>query len=166
MSGKGQTARYTIGTHKPGPPAATPNKALERLGEPVVVPVMAEHQIVQAWQTARALAESDGFGQVLTYYVVTSVAELANNLVLHTSQGGTISIVLVRHHRRRGIEVVAEDQGPGIADIPQAMQDGFSTIGGLGSGLPGVTRLMDECEITSTPGIGTRVVARKWQPCA
>ncbi|WP_256872783.1 anti-sigma regulatory factor [Candidatus Entotheonella palauensis] len=135
------------------------------MGQPMVVPVTAEHQVIQAWQTVRTLAESDGFGRVVTYYVVTSVAELANNLVLHASRGGTISMVLVRQGDRKGIEVVAEDDGPGIADISQALQDGFSTIGGMGSGLPGVVRLMDECEITSTLGSGTRVVARKWQPC-
>ncbi len=77
-----------------------------------------------------------------------------------------LEVVLVQHDGRRGIEVVAEDQGPGIADVPQAMQDGFSTIGGLGSGLPGVARLMDECKIASAPGVGTRIVARKWWPCA
>ena len=64
-----------------------------------------------------------------------------------------------------GIEVVAEDDGPGIPDVGLAMQDGFSTSGGLGGGLPGVERLMDEFEITSAAGAGTRVVARKWQPC-
>lgn len=138
----------------------------ERVGEPVAVPVTVEHEVVKAWQTARTLAEADGFGRVLTYYVVTSVAELANNLVLHASRGGTISVVLARHGGRRGIEVIAEDEGPGIADVSRAIQDGFSTTGSLGSGLPGVVRLMDECEITSTIGIGTRIVARKWQPCA
>lgn len=103
---------------------------------------------------------------MITYYIVTSVAELANNLFLHATRGGAISVVLVQHDGRRGIEVVAEDQGPGIADVPQAMQDGFSTIGGLGSGLPSVARLMDECKIASAPGVGTRIVARKWRPCA
>ncbi len=149
----------------PSLPSAS-SAELERIGDPVVVPVTAEYQVVKAWQTVRGLAEADGFGRVLTYYVVTSVAELANNLVLHASRGGTISAVLVRRAGRRGIEIIAEDEGPGIADVSQAMQDGFSTIGGLGSGLPGVVRLMDECEITSTIGIGTRIVARKWRPCA
>ncbi len=167
MSGKTQLLQdqitsYTIDTHKPAPPV----EELERLGEPVVVSVTAEHHVVQAWQTVRSVAEAAGFGQVLTYYIVTSVAELANNLVLHATRGGTISVVSVQHNGRRGIEVVAEDQGPGIADVPRAMQDGYSTIGGLGSGLPGVARLMDECKIASAPGIGTRIIARKWRPCA
>ncbi len=157
-----QDKTYTIGTHEPESPATAP----ERIGEPVVVPVTSEHHVIQAWQTARALAESAGFGRVRTYDVVTSVAEVANNLVFHATRGGAISVVLIQDNGRQGIEVVAEDQGPGIADVARAMQDGFSTIGSLGSGLPGVARLMDECEITSTPGIGTRVVARKWLPCA
>ena len=138
----------------------------ERVGEPVVVAVTAEHHVIQAWQTARALAEANGFGRVFTYYVVTSVAELANNLWLHATRGGVITLASIRRDGCRGIEIVAEDEGPGIADVARAMQDGFSTIGSLGSGLPGVARLMDECEISSALGVGTRVVARKWQPCA
>ncbi len=86
-----QTTLYTIGAHKPGAPTVGP----EQLGEPIVIPVTAEHHVVHAWQTVRSIAESDGFGQVPTYYVITSVAELANNLVLHTSRGGTISVVRV-----------------------------------------------------------------------
>lgn len=140
--------------------------APERTGEPVVVPVTAEHHVVQAWQKTRELAAAHGFGRVMTYYIVTSVAELANNLWLHASRGGTITLAPVRRGAHRGIEVIAADEGPGIADVPQAMQDGFSTTGGLGSGLPGVARLMDECEVTSSVGVGTRIVARKWQPCA
>jgi len=64
---------------------------------------------------------------------------------------------------RRGVELVAQDEGPGIADIPLALSEGYSTGGGLGCGLPGVQRLMDDFEINSTPGLGTRIVARKWQ---
>jgi len=64
-----------------------------------------------------------------------------------------------------GIEIIAEDDGPGIENLELALQDGFSTIEGLGSGLPGVKRLVDEFEITSTLGVGTRIVARKWQTC-
>ncbi len=112
-----------------------------------------------------ALTEAVGFGQTRTSYVATAVSELANNLFFHASRGGTITLTPLKREGEIGIEVVAEDDGPGVPDVEQAMQDGFSTSGGLGGGLPGVKRLMDEFEITSTVGVGTRIVARKWQPC-
>ena len=96
------------------------------------------------------------------FYVATSVSELANNLFFHAAGGGTITLSAVRRDGQRGIEVIAEDDGPGIPEVELAMQDGFSTNGGLGGGLPGAKRLMDEFEITSTVAGGTRIVARKW----
>ncbi len=133
--------------------------------EPVIVRVTGEYHVAQARQAAQALAEAIGFKQVATYYVATCVSELANNLFFHAAPGGTITLAVVRRSDAIGIEVIAEDDGPGIPDVELAMQDGYSTSGGLGGGLPGVKRLMDEFEITSTVGVGTRVVARKWQPC-
>ncbi len=132
--------------------------------EPVIIQVTGEHHIAQARQAAKALAEAIGFKRVLTYYVATSVSELAGNLFFHATRGGTITLVASRRNGKVNIEVIAEDEGPGIPDVKQAMQDGFSTNGGLGGGLPGVERLMDEFEITSAVGVGTRIVARKWQP--
>jgi len=131
----------------------------------VIVQVTEEHHIAKARQMAKTLAEDTGFKEVTTFYVATSVSELANNLFFHTTQGGTIALVVVRRNGEIGIEVVSEDNGPGIPDVKRAMEDGFTTNGGLGGGLPGVARLMDEFEITSTVGVGTRIVARKWQPC-
>ncbi|MBL7062630.1 MAG: ATP-binding protein [Anaerolineae bacterium] len=131
----------------------------------VTIPVIEEHHIAQARQAAAALAEEIGFKRVLVYYVATSVSELANNLFFHTPRGGRVTLTALRREGEVGIEVVAEDDGPGIPDVALALQDGFSTSGGLGGGLPGVERLMDEFEITSAAGAGTRVVARKWQPC-
>jgi serine/threonine-protein kinase RsbT len=95
---------------------------------------------------------------------VTAVSELAHNLHFHTHLGGTISLAALDEGGRIGVEVVSEDQGPGIPDIDLAMQDGFSTNRGLGGGLPGVRRLMDEFSIRSEVGVGTRVVARLWRP--
>ncbi|MFQ5638235.1 MAG: ATP-binding protein [bacterium] len=130
----------------------------------MIIQVNKEHHISQARLAVRRLAGEIGFRQVATYYVATSVTELANNLFFHTTQGGTISLAALRTNGKIGIEIIAEDQGPGIPDVKLAMQDDFSTNGGLGGGLPGVERLMDEFEITSTVGVGTWVVARKWQP--
>jgi len=128
----------------------------------VIVSVNEEYHIAQARQEARALTEMLDFKQATTFYVATSVSELANNLVFHATRGGTISLVALERNSKIGIEVIAEDDGPGIIDVKQAMEDGFSTNGGLGGGLPGVERLMDEFEINSTVGVGTRIVARKW----
>jgi len=141
------------------------NAAAVRTREPVVVRVTTEYHVALARRAAKSLAESVGFKRVAMYYVATSVSELATNLCFHTRRGGTITLIAVRRNGEVGIEVIAEDDGPGIPDVNQAVQDGYSTGAGLGGGLPGVRRLMDEFEITSTVGVGTRVVARKWQPC-
>ncbi len=131
--------------------------------KPVVVPVTKEHHVAQARMAAKALANSLGLSEVAVYSIATAVSELANNLFFHTSRGGTIRLSTVRHNGNVGLEIMAEDEGPGIADVELVMQDGFTTNGGLGGGLPGVERLMEEFEITSALGAGTRVVARMWQ---
>ncbi len=131
----------------------------------VVIAVMEKWHVVQAQRAAKALAWSAGLSQVAVFCFATSVSELANNLFFHTREGGTITLRAVRQNGSVGVEVVAEDDGPGIANVDSAMQDGFTTNGGLGGGLPGVERLMDEFEIESQVGAGTRVVARKWELC-
>lgn len=131
--------------------------------ETMTIRVTEEHHIAQARQAAKALAQAVGFRQVAVYYVATSVSELANNLYFHTLEGGTLTMRPLRRGPRVGLEVVARDSGPGIEDLEVALQDGYSTNGGLGGGLPGVRRLMDEFEITTSPQ-GTRIVARKWRP--
>jgi len=131
--------------------------------ESVVIQVTKEIDIARARQKCKAVAEAIGFKQVVTQYVATSVSELANNLFFHATRGGTITLVPISRNGEAGIEIIAEDDGPGIPNVKLAVQDDFSTNGGLGGGLPGVERLMDEFEITSTVGVGTRVVARKWQ---
>lgn len=133
--------------------------------ESVIIHVTEEYHVARARQAAVALAQEIGLERAVTYQVATSVSELANNLFFHTARGGRITLTALGQNDRVGIEVIAEDDGPGIPDVEQAMRDGFSTSGGLGSGLPGVKRLMDEFEITSAVGVGTRVVVRRWQPC-
>lgn len=143
---------------------ANPSAAskLERL---VTVAVTVQHHVGQARRMARALAAEIGLSKAAASCVAASVSELGNNLFFHTPEGGTITLAAVDRSDAVGLEVIVEDQGPGIADLDAALQDGFSTNRGLGSGLPGVRRLMDEFEISSTVGVGTRIVARKWQPC-
>lgn len=96
-------------------------------------------------------------------FVATVISELARNIVLYAGRG-EITLRLVEKAGRRGITVIASDEGPGIADIGQVLQDGYSTSGGLGLGLPGVRRLMDEFEIVSEVGRGSTVTTTKWSP--
>ena len=129
------------------------------------VTVNKEPHIAKARIAAKLLAKSIRFLDVETGCVATSVSELANNLLIHTTKGGTITMIAIKQNGKDGIEIIAEDEGPGIPDLKQAMQDGFSTNRGLGGGLPGVKRLMDEFHISSEVGTGTRIVTRKWQQC-
>ncbi len=129
----------------------------------MVFRVTQEHHIAQVRQAAAALAEETGFSRAATFAVATAVSELASNLFFHASGGGMIQISAVEERGGFWLEVLSEDQGPGIPDISLAMQDGYSTRGGLGGGLPGVKRLMDEFEISSKVDVGTRIVTRKWK---
>jgi serine/threonine-protein kinase RsbT len=113
-------------------------------------------------QAAIGMAQFAGFKRSSVFSVGTAVTELATNLILHTNHGGEIFLSLLEVEDCVGLEVVCRDQGPGIADLYKAMQDGYSTKRGLGGGLPGVKRLMDEFNMESEIGTGTRIVARKW----
>ncbi|MBI3894980.1 MAG: anti-sigma regulatory factor [Acidobacteria bacterium] len=100
--------------------------------------------------------------------ISTAISEIARNIVEHAKSGEIIlnavnSPGTVNSPGKIGLVVIARDKGPGIADIALAMQDGYSTGKGLGVGLPGSRRLMDEFEITSAPGIGTTVTMKKWK---
>ena len=125
------------------------------------VKVESDRDIVTARQSGRTMALQLGFPSATATLVATAISELARNVLLYAVRG-EIVLTPIERGARRGLAVVALDQGPGIADLSRAMQDGFSTSGRLGLGLPGVRRLMDEFEITSAPGRGTTVAARKW----
>ena len=128
-----------------------------------VIPIVADADIVEARAAARALAAHLGFEGVDLVLIATAVSEVARNIIRHAEQGEVVLSAL-QNGSRRGVEMVAHDQGPGIASIPQAMEDGFSTSGGLGLGLPGSRRLMDEFHVESKAGQGTTVTMRKWLP--
>lgn len=126
-----------------------------------VIPIEEELDIVRARQEGRQLAKETGFGPVDLARVATAISELARN-IYNYARPGTIELTQVRQGSRRGLQVTALDQGPGIPNIEEAMRDGYTTSGGLGAGLPGTRRLVDEFEIESAPGEGTRVTVRKW----
>ena len=117
--------------------------------------------IVAARQQGRALASLAGFSHSNLTIIATAISEVARNIVEYAKEGELI-ITLVADANRRGVEIVASDAGPGILDVATVMRDGFSTGKGLGIGLPGARRLMDEFSIGSTVGIGTIVTMRKW----
>ena len=126
------------------------------------VSVCSDADIVTARQKGRALASELGFSTIDLAIVATAISELARNMVLYAGPGEIVLSVAVNDRGRRGIVVVARDDGPGIQDVNRAMQSGYSTSGGLGLGLPGVRRLMDEFQIVSQAGKGTIVTAKKW----
>ena len=110
---------------------------------------------------AKVLAEEAGFEETQQFMVSTAVAELAMNIFSHALKG-EVTLRTIERGSTKGIEVIAEDNGPGIQDIASAMMDHFTTGKGLGLGLPGAKRLMDEFIIHSEPGKGTKITARKW----
>ena len=138
-----------------------------------------ESDIAFARQRGKRLAEEIGLNEVDQTYVATSISELATNLFFHAVRGritiktipppkpspfkgeGRVGVFTLNDHV--GLEIVSQDTGPGIEDINLALKDGYSTSRGLGDGLGGVRRMMDEFEIESTPGEGTRIAARIWQ---
>jgi serine/threonine-protein kinase RsbT len=126
------------------------------------VPINSDADIVIARQQGRNFAIALGFGQSNLTLIATAISELARNIIEY-AQRGEIMLCSLQREGRVGIEIVASDHGPGIADVDLALQDGFSTGQSLGMGLPGTKRVMDEFEISSCPGSGTVVTIRKWE---
>jgi serine/threonine-protein kinase RsbT len=121
-----------------------------------------DRDIIEARKAGRDMAQDAGFGAIACVQVATAISELARNIIVYADHG-EISIRIIRDSAgRTGIEVIAADQGPGIEDTEQAMRDGFSTAGGLGLGLPGTRRLMDDFELASKRDQGTTVTVAKW----
>jgi serine/threonine-protein kinase RsbT len=123
--------------------------------------IRSDPDIVTARQRGRALAAQLAMSSSDLTFISAAISEVARNILTYARRG-EIEVSLVQEGNRRGIIVVARDEGPGIPDIERAMQDGFSTGQGLGLGLPGARRLMDEFEIVSEVSKGTTVTMRKW----
>ena len=123
--------------------------------------------IKKEWHIARArnmveeLAISMGFAKISTYELITSLSELGYNLFFHSHGGGVVHVSRLLRSGAEGIQLLSIDHGPGIASLTDALTDGYSTNGGLGGGLPGVKRLMNEFEIESN-NQGTRIKCIKW----
>ncbi|HWA75457.1 MAG TPA: anti-sigma regulatory factor [Polyangiaceae bacterium] len=125
------------------------------------IPIEREADIVTARAEGRRLAATLGFSGTDQTLVATAISELARNIVRYAGSG-QVQLSSVEEGGRRGIVVVASDQGPGIPDTELAMRDGYSTGNSLGVGLPGARRLVDEFQLVSTIGVGTTVTLKKW----
>ncbi len=125
------------------------------------VPIEREIDIVTARQKGRELAALTGLSATEQTLLATAISEVARNIVVY-AQRGEVLLALLEQQGRRGVLVVAHDDGPGIADPELAMRDGYSTTRSLGMGLPGARRLMDEFELSSIVGKGTTVTMKKW----
>jgi serine/threonine-protein kinase RsbT len=132
-------------------------QVLERL------PLKAEIDIVHIRQLVRQRGKEHGMGLVDQTRITTAASEILRNMYVY-AQGGEATISLVSVQGRRGLLVTCRDQGPGIPDIPLAMQDGYSTANSLGCGLPGAQRLVDGLDLESTVGQGTTVQLLKYLP--
>lgn len=122
----------------------------------------AEDEIVRIRQVVRKWTTEVGFSLVDQTKVVTAASELARNTVIYGG-GGTVELEVVQEGIRKGLRLAFVDEGPGIADIELALRDGYTSGGGLGLGLGGAKRLMNEFEIESSPGAGTRVTVTRWK---
>lgn len=125
------------------------------------VPIDRDGDIVTARQRGRALANAIGFSSTEQTIIALAISEIARNIVSY-AQRGSVLLTRAEQGSRKGITIVARDDGPGIADVELAMRDGYSTGKSLGVGLPGAKRVMDDFEIVSVVGKGTTVTMTKW----
>lgn len=127
----------------------------------LVVPILTDMDVVTARQEGRALAAEIGFSNTDLAFVATAISELARNIIEYAKEG-EVDLRLVNESGKRGIIIVASDRGPGIQSVEQAMLGAYSNRG-MGLGLRGARRLMDEFDVNSSPGQGTIVTMKKWR---
>lgn len=125
------------------------------------IDINTEWDIVAARQLGRNEAKSTGFGTVDQARITTAISELARNIYLYAGKG-RIEIQPIQVGQKTGLLIIASDEGPGIPDLQKVMQDGYTTSGGLGAGMPGVKRLMDDFNVETEVGVGTTITATKW----
>ena len=135
---------------------------MTRLLRSETVPMRTEGDILLARRLVRECATEFGFGILDLTKIVTAASELGRNTLIHGG-GGTMLLEILAENERRGVRLTFEDTGPGIADIERAMTNGFTTKRGLGLGLGGSKRLVDQFEIASRVGEGTRVAVTRWK---
>lgn len=127
-----------------------------------VMKLTAQADVVLARQTVREWAADLHLSLVDETKIVTAASELARNTLVH-GRGGSMRLQVLKEGARNGLRLIFEDEGPGIPDVELAMRDGYTTGNGLGLGLGGARRLVNEFEIQSKPGVGTRVTVTRWK---
>ena len=132
------------------------------MADELLIPIAADTDVVTARQRGRELAAEAGFSSGDQTVIAAAISEIARN-ILNYAKRGEVALSVVTNGDRQGVVIVARDQGPGIRDVQRALEDGFSTSGGLGLGLPGAQRLMDEFDVSSAVGQGTVVTMKKWR---
>lgn len=142
--------------------ALSPSLGLRSDNETWMIRIDKEADIVAVRQRVRELAKDQRFDQFAVAAITTAASELSRNVWVH-AEAGMARISLLRNGRKVGLELEFEDQGPGIANLNRALAGGFSTAKSLGLGLSGTKRLVDEFEIDTEVGRGTRIVVRKWK---
>jgi serine/threonine-protein kinase RsbT len=130
--------------------------------EQLCIEVASDADIVPARARGRALAGELGFSRTDATLVASAISEIARNIVVHAGHG-EIELKPAYRPDRRGVVVIARDEGPGIRDVDAALREGSGTKGGLGLGLPGVQRIMDEFAIESEPNRGTTITMEMWR---
>jgi serine/threonine-protein kinase RsbT len=138
------------------------NEVINKNIEDIPIELDGPSDNAQVIYATRQLAAKMGFDEVQQYLIASAASELSTNIIRYAGKG-KVTLKIIRKEQRQGIEIVAQDEGPGIVNIDEAMQEHFSSKNGLGLGLPSVQRIMDEFEIQSRPGQGTLIVARKWK---
>jgi serine/threonine-protein kinase RsbT len=136
-----------------------------REGEEALIPIQSDKDVVVARQRGREIGAQIDFSSTDLTLIATAISEIARNVVRFADHG-QLRIRIIEDPTRRGVLIVAQDVGPGIPDVQRALEDGYSTYGGMGLGLPGSRRLMDEFHITSEVGKGTTITMTKWCPYA
>jgi serine/threonine-protein kinase RsbT len=126
------------------------------------IPVRVETDVVLVRQAVRTWAVQQGFTLVDQTKIVTAASEIARNTVIY-GRGGIARLEAVVEGARKGLRLIFEDHGPGIADVEMALRDGFTSGSGLGMGLGGARRLVNEFAIDSKPGVGTKVTLTRWK---
>ncbi|WP_206309503.1 ATP-binding protein [Streptomyces sp. A0642] len=145
-------------------PTPSPAKARDpgaRREETESYPVRTEEDLLAARHAVRAATLALGFGIVDQTRVVTAASELVRNAYIHGG-GGTLTLSFPERPGGRGLRLVISDEGPGIEDVEEAMKDGYTTGAGLGHGLGGARRLMDDFSVVSAPGRGTTITTTRW----
>jgi len=128
----------------------------------LLVTIAGEADILSARQRGKEIARTSGFSLGDQAVIAVAISEIARNILLYAKRG-EVRFDVVNDGGRSALVIVASDRGPGISDLELALQEGYSTSGGLGLGLPGARRLMDDFEIESQKGRGTTITMRKWR---